>query len=294
MTYLNAPTAIILDDFEPNLATAELREFGKLSWLFGGKPLVNHILEELAQIGVQTCFILTKQNAKQLSDNILSVFRWDSRMNIEILNYDLDKEAVLKNFGTLANPNGLLIVEGNKVRGRLIQGFLDKARNIEADCVEAQSNNQPLGLTLLNAGASAIFTVEKVELENAIYQPLQTCRDFSTANFKLLKGGFPGLYPRLAPINGLPLWQHNRASVHRKTALENEVFIERGGRVARACHLNQVLINRDAYVSRGAELDKVILMPGAYVSPNKYISNAIVSGDQIIPLDEKPKKQWIF
>lgn len=31
MTCLNAPTAIILDDFEFNLAAAELREFGKLS-----------------------------------------------------------------------------------------------------------------------------------------------------------------------------------------------------------------------------------------------------------------------
>jgi GTP:adenosylcobinamide-phosphate guanylyltransferase len=294
MTYLNAPTAIILDDFESNLAAAELREFGKLSWLFGGKPLVNHILEELIQIGVQTCFILTKQNAKQLSDNILSIFRWDSRMNIETLNYDLDKEAVLKNFSALANPSGLLIVEGNNMRGRLIKCFLDKAQNVEADCVEAQSNNQALGLTLLNSGASTIVTLAKVELENTIYQPLQTCSDFSTANFKLLKGGFPGLHPRLAPIIGLPLWQHNRASVHRKTALENEIFIERGARVARACHLNQVLINRDAYVSRGAELDNVLLMPGAFISPNKYISNAIVSGDQIIPLDEKSKEARMF
>lgn len=286
MNYLNAPTAIILDDFESNLPAAELRELGKLSWLFGGKPLVNHVLEELAQIGVQTCFILTKQNAKQLSDSILNVFRWDNRMQIETLNYDLNKEAVLQNFGALANPNGLLIIEGNKIRGRLIQQFLDDAQNIEADCIEAQSNNHSLGLTLLNPNASTIPTLANVELENAIYQPLQTCSDFSTANFTLLKGGFPGLHPRLAPIAGLPLWQHNRASLHRNTALEKEVFIERGGRVERSCHLNQVLINRDAYISRGAELDNVILMPNAFVSSKKTISNAIVSGDQIIQLNE--------
>ncbi|MFT5137942.1 MAG: GTP:adenosylcobinamide-phosphate guanylyltransferase, partial [Arenicella sp.] len=202
MSYLNAPTAIILDDFESNLPAAEL---GKLSWLISGKPLVNHILEELAQIGVHTCFILTKQNAKQLSYSILNVFRWHNRMQIETLDYDLNKEAVLQNFGALANPNGLIIVEGNKIRGPLIQQFLDAAHNIEADCVEAQSNNQYLGLTLLNPNASTTPTPAKVELETAIYQPLQTCADFSTANFTLLKGGFLGLYPRLAPIAGLAL-----------------------------------------------------------------------------------------
>ncbi|MFT5609653.1 MAG: hypothetical protein ACI9WC_001538 [Arenicella sp.] len=285
MRCLNAPTAIILDDFESNLPANELRELGKLSWLFGGKPLVNHILEELAQIGVQTCFILTKQNAKRLSTSILNVFRWDNRMQIEILDYDLNKESVLENFGALANPNGLLIVEGNKIRGRLIQQFLDAAKNIETDCIEAQCNNQSLGLTLLNPNASIIPTLAKVELENAIYQPLQTCSDFSTANFTLLKGGFPGLYPRLAPIAGLPLWQHDRASLHRNTVFEKELFIERGAHVERSCSLNQVLINRDAYISRGAELDNVILMPNAFVSFKKTISNAIISGDQIIQLD---------
>ena len=286
MSYLNAPTAIVLDDFEPNLAAAELRELGKLSWLFGGKPLVNHVLEELAQIGVQTCFILTRQNAKQLSDNILNVFRWDNRMKIETLNYDLDKEAVLQNFGALANPNGLLVIEGNKIRGRIIKRFLDSTQKLEADCIEAQSHTQSLGLTLLNPNASPTPAIATVELENAIYQPLQTCNDFSSANFKLLKGEFPGLYPRLAPINGQSLWQHNRASLHRNTALEKEIFIERGGRVERSCHLNKVLINRDAYISRGAELDNVILMPNAFVSTKKTISNAIISGDQIVPLDE--------
>jgi bifunctional N-acetylglucosamine-1-phosphate-uridyltransferase/glucosamine-1-phosphate-acetyltransferase GlmU-like protein len=285
MSNLNGPTAIILDDFESDLPATELRELGKLGWLFGGKPLVNHILEELAQIGVQTCFILTKQNAKQLSDSIMNVFRWDNRMQIEILDYDLNKEAVLQNFGALANPNGMLIVEGNKIRGRLIQQFLDAAQNIEADCIEAQSNNQSLGLTVLNPNASTIPTLGKVELENAIYQPLQTCSDFSTANFTLLKGGFPGLYPRLAPIAGLPLWQHNRATLHRNTEFEKDLFIERGGHVDRSCHLNQVLINRDAYISRGVELENVVLMPNAFVSPKKTISNAIVSGEQKIKLD---------
>jgi hypothetical protein len=35
-------------------------------------------------------------------------------------------------------------------------------------------------------------------------------------------------------------------------------------------------------------------MPGAFISPNKDISNAIVSGDQIIPLDEKSKEARMF
>lgn len=286
MSYLNAPTAIVLDDFEPDLPADELRELGKLGWLFGGKPLVNHVLEELAQIGVQTCFILTKQNAKQLSDSILNVFRWDNRMKIETLNYDLDKATVLQNFGALANPNGLLVIEGNKIRGRLISSFLDSTQKIEADWIEAQSNSQSLGLTLVKPNASPIPEIATVEVENAIYQPLNTCSDFSTANFKLLKGEFPGLYPRLAPLHGLSIWQHNRASLHRNTQLEKEVFIERGGRVERSCHLNQVLINRDAYISQGTELDNVILMPNSFVPTKKSISNAIISGDQIIPLNE--------
>lgn len=278
----SAPTVIILDDFSPELAAAELRDKGKLSWLFGGKPLANHLLEELAQIGVDTCFILTNSNAVQLFSSIMSVYRWYNRMEIEVVNYTPDREAILQTFGALANPNGLLLIEGDKIRGRIIKGFLEKASLVEGECVQAKCSNEDLGLTLLKPNASKTPVVEYLDIKDAAYQTLNTCEAFSRANFKLLSGELPGLYPRIAPGARPELWRHNRSSVHKTTTLENEIFIERGGRVERSCNLRRVLLNSDAFVSRGSELTNVIVMPDGFVPKNTSISNAIVSGDQVI------------
>lgn len=279
-----APTTIVLDDYQANMTSPQLASIGKLNWLFGGKPLVNHVIEELAQLGVDNCFVLTNSNARQLYANIVRVYHWNTRMNIETLNYELDKEAVLRDFDTLANPNGLLIVESHTLRSRVIEQFLQQAQQNDGHCLTAYSNGVDLGLTLLKAGASKDVTPTKIELQTCTSLSMETCHDFSQANFKLLSGELCGLLPRIAPAKNKPLWQHNRSSLHRSTALHNHVFIERGSRVDRACRLNNVMINENAYIGKGCDLDNVIVMPNAYVPAQQTIQNAIVCEDQIVSL----------
>jgi len=276
------PAAIILADapLGPDLQTI----FGRQdlsSLIIAGNPLIEHVLMELQDLKIQECIILARENANQIQHLIGDTRRWG--MNISVMNYALSKEQVLREYKSLSRPNGLLIVEVDRLRSRCIKAFLEQAITSEYALLEACSAGRKLGITLLKANdADFIINAMPIRLNGISINTLANTYEFHQANFDVVTGAYPGIEPSVQINSTTGQRQHWTSQVnHHPTPFKRDLMISRRCKVAKNVSLKTVILNHDVYIQRNAALENTIVMPNAVISSNTPIRNAVVCNDTI-------------
>ncbi len=278
----NQPVAIILADkpLSSDLNTI----FGQQdlsSLMIAGNTVIEHLLMELQDLKIQECIVLARHNASQIQTLIGDTRRWG--INITVMNYTLSKEQVLREYKSLSAPNGLLIIEVDRLRSRCLANFLDQAERSDYSLLEAKSAGQTLGVTLLKDNdADFIINAMPIELDDIVVNGLSTVSDFHRANFDVVVSLFPGLEPSVQMNSTSGQRQHWASQVHTPAVpYKSDVMIDRHCRVGKDVSLQSVILNHDVYVEKNAHLENSIVMPNAIISANHPIKNAIIEGDTL-------------
>lgn len=272
------PTALILAD---QLLDSGLKkifsEVEKSSLMIAGYSVIDHLLMELRDLNFQQCIVIAKGSAKKLQANLENTKRWG--MTITVMEYSLSKEQVLREYKSLSEPNGLLVLEMNKLRSHCVKDFLDQAASSEYSLLEAVSSGVKSGMTLLKHSESdLIINAMPIELEGLVFNPLSTSRDFHQANFDVVSGLYKGLEPSVQHNSKLGRRQHWASHVHKHSRLvEDELMIDRHCQVGKEASLDSVILNHDVFIERNAQLENTVVMPNSVVSNQQQIKNAIVN-----------------
>ena len=278
----NKPAAIILADtrLSSNLETI----FGKQdlsSLMIAGYSVIEHILMELQDLGIQDCIVLSRRSASDVQALIGDTRRWG--MNISAMNYSLSKEQVLREYKSLSQPNGLLIIEADCLRSRCIANFLHECEDSCYSLLEAKHMNESLGITLLKANESDfIINAMPIQISDIVLSPLRTSREFHNANFDVVVNNFPGLEPSVQINTTIGERQHWASRVQTQVIAQNSNnMIARHCMVGKGALLDSVILNHDVYVERNAKLSNAVVMPDAIISAERPIANAIINGNMV-------------
>jgi len=278
----NKPVAIILADkpLSSNLETI----FGKQdmsSLMIAGNTIIEHVLMELQDLKIQECIVLARQNADQVQTLIGDTRRWG--INITVMNYSLTKDQVLREYKSLSSPNGLLIVEVDRLRSRCIERFLSQSEVSDYSLLEARTAEQRLGITLLKANDSDfIINAMPIELNDVTINFLHTTKDFHQANFDIVVNNFPGLEPSVQINSTIGQRQHWASHVRSQPKHYNgDIMIDRHCMVGKGVSLKSVILNHDVYVEKHARLENTVVMPNAIISAQLPIKNAIINEDMV-------------
>ncbi len=292
----SAPTAIVLAD---QLVEGELKDiFGRLeaaSLVVAGKTVIEHTLLELQELHVQECIVLAGENAEEIQKLIETEGRWG--MTVTVMNYSRSVEEVLREFKSLSDPNGLLVIEANCLRGFCLGAFLSQAAQSEFSLLEAKYDQSPAGITLLKpTSADFIINAMPITLDGIETNTLKTARDFHRANFEVMSGLYKGLEPSVMFNGQLGRRQHwashvSKPSLAASIGLQSkdngvdwvDVMIDKHCQVGRSVSMDSVILNHDVYVEANTNLDNTVVMPNSIVSSGA-ISNSIVHRDAIFDL----------
>ncbi len=277
-TQLKAPNVIILDSMTFDEGASLIDAGGQLNWLYAGKPMVNHIVDELASIGTQTVLLLSDDKAPFLYKSLLNVFRWDTRMTIEAFNYQLTKDEVLMNFAGLAAESGLLIIESHRLRSHSIQAFLNRAYQEQNGLIEAVANGERVGLTLVKVPNATKENLNQIELDGVRTAKQTSVTAFHKTNFEVLNGKFRGLLPRIkARDNKIStLIQHRHSHLHHSVKRQGQLFIEGDTVVQRGGVLHDVILNKNCFIEPGVSMKNCIVLPNTRVRRDSQFKNSVI------------------
>jgi hypothetical protein len=272
------PTAIVLAD---KLVYGELSEiFGKIessSLIIAGRTVVDHTLLELQALGFEQCIVLAGNNSEEIQTSVNN----DNYqgMSVNVMNYACTTEQVLREFKTISDPCGMLVIESDKIREHCISTFLTQVEASEYSLLEAKGSFGSLGLTMLKKTTSDfIINPLPVILHGIRVNHLQTASDFHVANFEVVAGGFSGLEPSVAISAHLGRRLHWDSSFLSASEIDwREVMIERHCRVGNSVSLDSVILNNDVYVENHASIKNTIVMPHSIVSARRPLNNSIVN-----------------
>jgi len=283
----NSPTAIVLAG-QPIAGDLDkifgIRETASL--MIAGSMLIEHVLRELQDLNFSQCIVLANDNAHQIHSVVNGLQHCG--MKIEVMNYALSKEQILREFKSLSQPNGLLVVETNQLRSQSIEKFLHACDKTDYSLYEAVGVSGSLGVTYLKSSdADFIINARKIEIRNVSTNPLQNTRDFHQANIDLIHGRFNGLESSVSSHRVESKLQHWSAQVHNQTNVARTgVMIDRKCCVERNVSLHAVVLNHNVYVERNAALKNTVVMPGAVIPSNSKIGNAVVHGEAVYQVSQ--------
>jgi len=264
---LVAPTAIILanqragEDLQTIFGSDEVS-----SLIVAGYSVLEHLLMELQDLNFQQCIVLVEGDASLVQKLVGDPRRWG--LTVTVMNYSLSTDQVMREYKSLSEPSGLLVMELDRLRGHCVETFLNAANNSDYTLLTATSGGEALGVTLLKSTKSDfIINPMPLEIEGVKTTELYSAADFQRANFDVMAGVFGGLSPSVCFNNRTGLRQHWESNVHKKVATaEDSVMIDRHCHVAQDVSLNSVILNHDVFVEKNVSLDNTIVMPNNIVA----------------------------
>lgn len=172
------PTAIILADqlLDDGLKTA-FGKHEKALLAVSGSTVIEYILLELQYLNFSQCFVLAGKNADEI--NVIAMGLQHLKINIEVMNYAPSKDEVLRDFNSMSQPNGLLLIEANQLRSQSIQQFLDLSNRTDYLLYSAIGSKKPLGLTYLKpSNADFIINAKPIEMNDVVADSRLTTKVF--------------------------------------------------------------------------------------------------------------------
>ena len=279
------PIAIVLAD---RVVDEQLKQiFGNTevaSLTVAGRTVIEHILIELQDLNFDQCIVLAGNNAQSIQDMVGDDGRWG--MTLTVMNYACSAEQILREFKSLSEESGLIVIEANKLRGRCIGEFLEQASQSEYSLLEATSNQGPVGVSLLKpTKANFIINAMPILIESMRINPLSSADDFHRANFDLVSGRFKGLEPSVSVNNQFGRRQHWSSHVSKDVSGNwADVMIEERCKVGQRALLNSVILHKDVYIEERAQLDNTVVMPNSLITAASPISNSIIHNDTVFQL----------
>lgn len=280
---MDLPTVVILADAPVNNDLEKI--FGEketASLIVAGNSVVEHLLIELSGLSFRHCIVLAKGNAEQIHRMVRNGYCCGLNMDVDVMNYSISKEQVLREFKSLSDPHGLLVIEANCLRGHCIHTFLDKCRNSDYSLCDGISGAQSLGLTMLKStNAQMVINSMPICLDHVLVNSLSDPYEFHRANFDVINGLFDGVQPSVRRQGKDDCLQHWDSYKHQNAITDSQVMIERHALVSPHVALNRVVLNRDVYVHSHAQIQNTIVMPNTVVSTKQKIENAIINNDTV-------------
>ncbi len=279
------PTAIVLAD---QLVSGELHEiFGGIesaSLVLAGKTLIEHILLELQELNFDQCIVLAGENAGSVQTLVGSDGRWG--MTVTVMNYSRTVEQVLREFKSLSDENGLLVLEANLLRSTCVNEFLSRAFDSEYTLLEAQDAKGLAGITLLKpTKADFVTNAMPISIDSMRVNSLSSAKDFHQANFDIIAGVYQGLEPAVVINTQVGRRQHWTSHVSKGVRCDwQNVMIDKHCQVGKRASLQSVILNHDVYVEDKAQIQKTIVMPNSIISAKYPIVNAIIHRDAVFQL----------
>jgi len=284
---MKQPTAIILagQPLENDLSSIfGMRETASL--MIAGSMLIEHVLRELQDLNFSQCIVLANKNACDIRTLVNGSKQWG--MNIEVMNYMLSKDELLREFKSMSEPNGLLLIEANKLRSQSVALFLDQCNQTDYLLYEAVKSDEALGLTYLKPSkVDFVINARSIEIPEVTVNLLQSTRDFHRANIDLILGKYNGLESSVSyQLVGSQLHHWSAKIDNRSNISETGVMIDRQCRVERDVRMNAVVLNHNVYVEKNTTLQNTVVMPGAVIPSNQNICNAIVQREKVYQVFE--------
>ena len=274
---LDMPAVIIVAD---HLLKDELAMiFGdspKSSLVIAGYSLIDHLLMELRDLNFKHCTVLVKGNAKERQVDFGKTSRWG--MDFAVMESPVNKQGLLQEYKAFSEPNGLLVIEIDRLRSHCVKSFLDQAYRSDYSLLEGVSGDTKIGVTLLkHTNADLIINAMPIELPEVMINSLSSSRDFHRANFDVVAGLYTGLEPSVQRNTQLGRRQHWTSQVHKTSEVADEqIMIDRRCYVGSRATLSSVILNHDVYVERNSRLKNTVIMPNTVVPNQRLIKNAIV------------------
>ena len=284
---MNNPTAIILAEQQLESELSSIfgsREMASL--IIAGTTLIEHVLSELRDLKFSQCIVLASKNAYEIYEIVNRSKHWG--MKVEVMNYSLSKEEVLREFKSLSAPNGLLVIEADRLRSHCVTQFLDKCNQSDYLLYEAMSSSESLGLTYLKpSNADFIINAKGIEMPGVMMNFLKSSRAFHRANMSVMKREFTGLESSVLSHRVGAQLRHWSSEVDNRCNIDElDVMIDQKCRIERNVLMKAVVLNRNVYVERNASLKNTIVMPDAVVPANQIIRNAIVQDETVYQVFE--------
>lgn len=279
------PTAIILAD---NPLSDDLKSIferkEKSTLMIAGHTLIEHVLMELQDLNFEQCIILSKGDAAEVQKLVGDSKRWG--MSINVMDYSLSLGHILREYKSLSESSGLLVLEADRLRSHCVEGFLAAANTSNYNLIEGTYQQQRVGITLLkHTNSDLIINAMPIEIKALTTNTLCTTRDFHRANFDVMADRFTGLVPSVRHNSTLGTRQHWASKVHKRSNVDSSnVMIDRHCRVGRGVRLSSVILNHNVYVESNMCLENSIVMPNSIVDGHHSVKNAIISEDRVFSI----------
>ena len=275
-------------------ALAPLTEKTSVAMLpIAAKPLIEYALENLIMTEVREVILVVSYHAEHIEKHVKCGERWGHSVEYVLAQNDESPSHVLKRLGKTLQEDDYLVLRADMLHSINFKQFIEQAKQLHVPEVVATTNQQPIGVALLNHQAVAntqllnwdsitqaqFFGAQTVELEGQ-YSLLDSLQSYFDTNFAVAQFQYSHLV-----INGRQITKTLRTgrrskinpsqngligdycNIHTKATIDNAVLS------------NEVIIDRHSTVKDSLVLDKT------YIGEGVELSNAIVWGNQVIRLD---------
>ena len=204
-------------------------------------------------------------------------------MTINVMKLSLNKEQALREYKSLSEPNGLLVIEMNQLRSHCIEDFLNQAQKSDYLLLEGIASENRAGITLLKSTTSSfIINPMPIHLSKLKVNSLITSHDFHCANFDVVSGVYAGLEPSVQHNSNIGRRQHWASYTHKRSELKKDnLMIEKHCRIDKNSTLDSVILNHDVFIAQNTSLKNTIVMPNTIIAKKHTIKNAIVNNGNV-------------
>jgi GTP:adenosylcobinamide-phosphate guanylyltransferase len=261
-----------------------------------GKPVVQHVVEQLAGAGVREVFVILSAWAEQVEALLGDGTRFGMRIRYGLSRGEEPADVLIARSGQFsAEP--CLVMRGDMLTSFDLTSFTERAAacpepvvlgTTDGRAVVALRRGQSPALRALGWTGQTLADISKartLDLEKAQLAALEDLRSYHAANLEAAAGRFPGLVvPGRTKAIGLTTCRGSRVSP--KSLERGIAFVGPGARVHASARLEgEVVVGQGAIVDKGARLYNAVVMPWTYVGEMLSVRNAIVRSSELICVD---------
>lgn len=246
-----------------------------------GKPLIEHALEDLYEIGAREVLVVVSDFSQQVKKTLGTGRRWGMKLSYELTRGDESMDEICGRFGD-PEFGEALFVRADILRSPSAREFLARAGELlEAGRVEARIGGRSAGIDLIRSQKGAW---ELLELEGGRLAPLESLASYHRANLEALEGRF-GLEP-FALEKAPGVWAGRKAQLPSEAVEKAPILVGSRCRVHETARLKSgTVLSSDVLVDRGAVLGSTVVLPGTYVGEGVELEQSIVWGNLLVRVD---------
>lgn len=253
-----------------------------------GKTVIEYTLEDLVEAGFREAVVVTSSlevMRRKLGDGE----RWGIRLKYLLVKADSEPRDIL---ARVTDTMPMLVVRGDRLRGRFIRRFIDSPAQREVIAKAAVSLGRPAGawcgprdvLRTLADGEDGCYG-SPVEVGDIGLHELDSLEDFHAACLAAARGALPGIRFGGREISA-GIHAGRLAKVGDADVREGALYAAEQARIGRGAAIRgTVVVGRGALIDRGARLEDSVVMPDSYVGSGVELKHAIVAGGKLIRVD---------